>query len=221
VSRIEGQSDIAYHADPAIGSTTAKLHLESPQLLKDELDGIRVRKDSRAFQFGRAAHAKFTDPALFLSLACTGPINEKTGKPYGAETKAYTEWADANPGKIILGQRDLADLHLMDSRMPSQVREILSDPDRSGDPPVKLRVLAGFCPYTLRPLSQGDVLRRAVRREQIRERMAAKAAESELPEDERRGRSAVAELIDAGRECALAMVVAAPVSLGCLFWLAA
>jgi hypothetical protein len=126
---LHGQSDIIYHADPAIGSTTAKLWLESPRLLRDELDGIRQRKDSRAFQFGRAAHAKFTDPALFLSLACTGPINEKTGKPYGAETKAYTEWADANPGKIILGQRELADLHLMDSRMPAQVREILSDPD--------------------------------------------------------------------------------------------
>jgi hypothetical protein len=126
---INGQSDIIYHADPAIGSTTAKSWLESPRLFRDELDGIKIRKDSRAFQFGRAGHMRYTDRALFDQLVSTGPVNEKTGRPYGAETKAYQEWSAANPGKIILSDRELTDLELMDQRMPSQVREILSDPD--------------------------------------------------------------------------------------------
>lgn len=129
MSIIYDQRDLEYHADKAIGSTTAKLALESLQLLKDELDGIRQRKDTRAYQFGRAGHMFYTDRALFDQLVSTGPVNEKTGRPYGAETKAYQEWAAANPGKIILGDRELTDLTLMDQRMPSQVREVLSDPE--------------------------------------------------------------------------------------------
>lgn len=126
---INGQSDTVYHANPAIGSTDAKLWLESPQLFKDQIDGIRPRKDSRAFQFGRAAHAYFTDRPLFDRIVSTGPLNEKTGKPYGAETKAFTDWSAANPGLVILGQRDFADLERMADRMPAQVREILAIPD--------------------------------------------------------------------------------------------
>lgn len=124
---IYNQTDTVYHLNPAIGSTTAKLWLESPQLFKDELDGIRQRKDSRAFQFGRAAHARFTDPELFASIVSDGPLNPKTSKPYGAESLAYQEWSAANPGVIVLGQRDRADLDMMDQRMPLAVREILTD----------------------------------------------------------------------------------------------
>jgi hypothetical protein len=119
------QPDTEYHSDPSIGSTTAKLWMESPQLFADEINGRRPRKDSRAFQFGRAAHAFFTDTALFDRCISTGPINEKTGKPYGADTKAHTEWAAENPGKIILGQSEINDLRTMDSRMPAEIRAIL------------------------------------------------------------------------------------------------
>lgn len=122
---INGQSDIVYHGDPAIGSTTAKLALESLQLLKDELDGIRQRKDSRAFQLGRAAHLLFLQPAEFAEAISTGPINKKTGKPYGAETAASSSWAATNPGKIVLGQRDFDDLNRMQDRMPAQIKDIL------------------------------------------------------------------------------------------------
>jgi hypothetical protein len=120
-----GQPDTEYHADPHIGSTDAKLWLESPQLFKDKLDGVVIRKDSRAFQLGRAAHILFLQPDEFAKAIGTGPINEKTGKPYGADTAAYSSWAAMNPGKIILGQRDLDDLNRMQDRMPPQIKDIL------------------------------------------------------------------------------------------------
>jgi hypothetical protein len=128
---IHVQTDTEYHADPHIGSTDAKLWLESPQLFKDKMDGVVVRKDSRAFQLGRAAHLLFLQPGEFAAAISTGPINEKTGKPYGAETAAYSSWATLNPGKIILGQRDIDDLNRMQDRMPPQIKDIL----RSGGVP--------------------------------------------------------------------------------------
>jgi hypothetical protein len=125
MSVIFGQVDTDYHADPHIGSTDAKLWLESPQLFKDKVDGVMVRKDSRAFQLGRAAHLLFLQPNEFAKAISTGPLNEKLGKPYGAETAAYLSWAAMNPGKIVLGQRDLDDLNRMQDRMPAQIKDIL------------------------------------------------------------------------------------------------
>lgn len=129
MSIILDQLDTIYHADPALGSTDAKLALDSLQTLKDEIDGIRVRKDTVAYQFGRAAHMRFTNRPLFAAMVSDGPVNPKTLKPYGADTLAYQQWAQENPGKIVLGQRASADLDMMDQRMPSQVRDILSDPE--------------------------------------------------------------------------------------------
>jgi hypothetical protein len=120
-----GQPDTEYHADPHVGSTDAKLWLDSPQLFKDKLDGVVIRKDSRAFQLGRAAHLLFLQPDEFTKAISTGPINEKTGKPYGPDTSAYSSWATMNPGKIILGQRDIDDLNRMQDRMPPQIKGIL------------------------------------------------------------------------------------------------
>ncbi len=119
------QTDTDYHASPYVGSTDAKLWLESPQLFKDKIDGVVIRKDSRAFQLGRAAHLLFLQPAKFNAAISAGPTNEKTGKPYGSETAAYSSWAVMNPGKIVIGQRDLDDLNRLQDRMPALVKDIL------------------------------------------------------------------------------------------------
>lgn len=123
-----GQSDIEYHADPAIGSTDAKLALDSIQKLRDQMDGLIPRRDSRAFQFGRVVHARFTDRAHYDAMISTGPLNPKTGKPFGPDTNAFADWQAQNPGKVVLGARDLADLDLMDQRMPDRIRAIFADP---------------------------------------------------------------------------------------------
>jgi hypothetical protein len=80
---------------------------------------------------------------------------------------------------------------------------------------VKLQTLAGFDPMTLKPLSPHDMLRQAIRREQIRERMAAKAAESHV--DERR--PALTELRAVAYEVAVVAPWAMAATVIYLFWL--
>jgi hypothetical protein len=55
-----------------------------------------------AMVLGSALHARLLEMTTAASLIIDGPINEKTGKPFGVDTNAYREFAAANPGKIIL-----------------------------------------------------------------------------------------------------------------------
>lgn len=125
---IRHQPDTMYHADPHIGSTDAKLWLDSPQLFADQRNGLRQKKDTAALSFGRHAHMFFTDNAQFCARASEGPINEKTGKPYGQDSKAFAEWQAANPDAMVVPAQDAETLALMRSRMPSVVRSIFDQP---------------------------------------------------------------------------------------------
>ena len=120
---IEDMPDTEYHAAPGISSTTAKLALKSMQLLGDKLRGILPPFDSPAFQVGRLAHMMILEPERFQEQVVTsGPINEKTGKPYGRDTRAFQDWQDANPGKTVVDPW----LHLALDRMPGEVSDLLT-----------------------------------------------------------------------------------------------
>lgn len=57
-----------------------------------------VDKDTRQFVIGRATHTLILEGIDKFDrefLVEDGPVNAKTGKPYGAETVAYREWAAA------------------------------------------------------------------------------------------------------------------------------
>lgn len=52
------------------------------------------REDAPALAFGRAAHVLLTEPHLFDECYIVGgPVNPRTGKTFGQETKKYQEWA--------------------------------------------------------------------------------------------------------------------------------
>jgi hypothetical protein len=90
----------------------AKEHLTShaladfrkcPLLYSKKKSGLIPDEDRPAFLVGRATHklilegqAKFAE-----EFGVGGPINKKTGKPYGANTLAWAEWA-AEQGKPVL-----------------------------------------------------------------------------------------------------------------------
>ena len=59
--------------------------------------------DRPAYLVGRAAHALILEGRSHFDAeyAVGGPINEKTGKPYGQNTKAFSEWSAAQ-GKNVL-----------------------------------------------------------------------------------------------------------------------
>ncbi len=52
------------------------------------------REDAPALAFGRAAHVLLTEPHLFDECYIVGgPVNPRTGKTFGQETKKYQEWS--------------------------------------------------------------------------------------------------------------------------------
>jgi len=127
-----GQPAEDYHLDPAIGSSRAQLMLDSPQLFKDELDGLVEHTASAAKVFGTVFHLRVLQPEEFHERISTGPINPKTGKPFGADTKAMQEWAAENPDKIAMGEAELATMERMIYRCPAEVRAIFARPGRIG-----------------------------------------------------------------------------------------
>jgi len=67
-----------------------------PQLYHKKKQGLIPDEDRPAFLFGRAAHTLILEGRSVLDeqYAVGGPINPKTGEPFGANTKAFAEWAE-------------------------------------------------------------------------------------------------------------------------------
>lgn len=55
-----------------------------------------------AMVLGSALHARLLEMTTAATLIIDGPINDKTGKPFGVDTNAYRDFAAQHPGKIIL-----------------------------------------------------------------------------------------------------------------------
>lgn len=111
-----------YHADPAIGSSRAKLVLDSIRLFKDDLDGLIPRTPTASMAFGTMAHLAVLEPDRFHDqTTTTGPVNPATGKAYGADTKKFAEWQAENPGLIVVDPS----LYVMLERMPKEIRDAL------------------------------------------------------------------------------------------------
>lgn len=62
------------------------------------VSGKIKRNDSPAFRLGRAAHKLILEgeQAFRASFAVGGPVNDKTGRSFGAGSRAYEEWLDEN-----------------------------------------------------------------------------------------------------------------------------
>jgi len=74
-----------------------------PQLYQKKKQGLIPNEDRPALLFGRAAHTLILEGRTVLDqqYAVGGPINPKTGEPFGASTKAFAEWAE-KVGKPVL-----------------------------------------------------------------------------------------------------------------------
>jgi len=78
--------------------------MECPWVFNQRLLGNIPRKSIKAFRFGWAAHTFILEGQDQYSkdVAIGGPINEKTGKPYGSNTKKFEEWEADQGGKPVL-----------------------------------------------------------------------------------------------------------------------
>ncbi len=82
----------------------------NPLLYRQKQLGLVHEEERAAFVVGRAAHCRVLegDAEFRRRFAIGGPVNPKTGKPYGQDSKAYAEWAEG-AGKPAISQ-DTADL---------------------------------------------------------------------------------------------------------------
>src|SRR6056297_523265 len=119
---VKQMTDTEYHADPAIGSTTAKLGLTNTPLLSLALQGRYRMEDKPCFVAGRLLHMAVLEHERFQKLVTAeGPINPRTGGPYGRSTKAFQEWQEQHPKITVI------DPWIYDAigTMPGPVKDIL------------------------------------------------------------------------------------------------
>lgn len=100
-----------YHAASKAGEFMSSHMLadfrESPALYRKEILGEIEDTESPAFVLGRAAHCLILEgKAEFDSqyLVADGPVNPKTGEPFGKATKAYAEWRTEQNREIVSGR---------------------------------------------------------------------------------------------------------------------
>lgn len=66
-----------------------------PELYRRKKLGLVEDEDRPAYLVGRAAHALILEggEAFARRFAVGGPVNPRTGRPYGSNTQAYADWA--------------------------------------------------------------------------------------------------------------------------------
>ena len=74
-----------------------------PLLYHRKRCGLVPSEDRPAYLMGRAAHTVILEgkEAFEQSFAVGGPVNPKTGLPYGSSTKAWAEWAEAQNKDVL------------------------------------------------------------------------------------------------------------------------
>lgn len=78
-----------------MGSHTLELFRFSPRQCQWKMQGLIPGTDSGNFAFGRAAHCFILEGVAAFHdrySVAEGPVNPKTGSPYGRDTKAYAAW---------------------------------------------------------------------------------------------------------------------------------
>ena len=108
-TRIEEIKGAEYDAARRIymGSHALESFRRSPRRFQMEARGLVKPADSTAYAFGRAFHCYLLEgeSAFFgRHVVSEGPINDRTGKPFGRDTKAFTDWLMVQAGEVITGE---------------------------------------------------------------------------------------------------------------------
>jgi len=80
---------------------------ESPALYNKEINGEIEKTESAAFALGRAAHCLILEGRQAFDrdfVVSDGPVNPKTGEPFGKNTKAYAEWKNSLDREVVSGK---------------------------------------------------------------------------------------------------------------------
>jgi len=134
LGRIINEPEGTYRNSGAIGSGDINQFIQSEELWVGRKAGrYPPRKQTEALTFGIAAHCFILEgPDVFYKqFAVGGPINEKTGKPYGTDTKAFAEWSAAQ-GRQCVSNGDLSTIIKMSIAVAGNkdaVDALIGDPE--------------------------------------------------------------------------------------------
>ena len=101
-----------------------------PLLYWHKVQGLVPDEDRPAYLLGRAAHVLILEgrERFDAEYAVGGPINARTGKPYGANTQAYADWAAAQGKPVITDEQFALVVNLATGvRSHTIAAELLSD----------------------------------------------------------------------------------------------
>lgn len=103
-----------YHAASRCGLYVSSHLLDdfrnSPELYRRKISGEIEDSDSPALALGRATHCLILEGRVAFDqqyIVTDGPINERTGEPFGKATKTYAEWL-ASQDREIVSTKDYA-----------------------------------------------------------------------------------------------------------------
>ena len=110
LSIFDVESADEYHrkADRYLSSHQLLDFIKCPWLHWKKRIGLIADTDSPSYLIGRAAHVRVLEgrDVYENQFALGGPINPKTGRPFGLNTKAFSEWA-AVQGKPVLSHEQV------------------------------------------------------------------------------------------------------------------
>jgi hypothetical protein len=80
---------------------------KSPALYRKKILGEITETESPAFTIGRATHSLILEGRSAFDrdyLVADGPVNPRTGEPFGKTSKAYADWLESQEREIISGK---------------------------------------------------------------------------------------------------------------------
>lgn len=101
-----------------------------PQLYFRKRCGLVPHEDRPAYLLGRAAHALILEgkEAFQAAFSVGGPINPKTGQPFGPTTKAFAEWVASQKKEVLTTEQYSLVERMADSALRHPIAsELLSD----------------------------------------------------------------------------------------------
>ena len=110
-----------YHASVHLGQSTLKLAHKSLRLMKDKLDGIYQPSQSPAMGLGSIIHKMVLQPGT-IKTTDAGPVNSRTGKPYGRDTMAFADWQAEHADVVVVEPW----VRIMLDRMPTEIGDIFA-----------------------------------------------------------------------------------------------
>lgn len=97
-----------YHARSKSGEILSSHMLarfcEMPYKYFATISGLYHEPKKQEYAFGAATHKLILEGEDAFNAAYVvsdGPINERTGKPYGKDSKVYLDWLSTQPGEVI------------------------------------------------------------------------------------------------------------------------